>query len=185
MNRKLLLVTTLILMSVAFIFANGDGEEEAMAIEVMDGYKSADVEEAGVNVQWMIDGDHLHIQMTAMTTGWIAIGFEPSRQMKDANIIIGYVEDGKVFLRDDSGTANTRHGADTENGGTDDLSDVEGSESDGVTTLSFAIPLDSGDALDKALSAGGSYKMIAAAGPDGKDDFGTYHAKRGSVQIEL
>ena len=57
MNRKLLLVTTLILMSVAFIFANGDGEEEAMAIEVMDGYKSADVEEAGVNVQWMIDGD--------------------------------------------------------------------------------------------------------------------------------
>ena len=185
MVRKYLLVVALILMSTAVIFANGNGEEEAMAIEVMDGYKSADVDEAGVNVQWMIEGDQLHIQMSAMTTGWIAVGFEPSRQMKDANIIIGYVEDGEVFLRDDWGVANTRHGADAENGGTDDLSDIAGSEADGVTTISFVIPLDSGDATDKALAAGGSYKMIAAAGPDGKDDFGTYHAKRGSTQIEL
>ncbi|MCK4516427.1 MAG: hypothetical protein KAU31_14290 [Spirochaetaceae bacterium] len=62
-------------------------------------------------------GAFLVLLMSAVTTGWIAAGFDPSRQMADANIIIGYVADGEVFLRDDFGTGNVRHGADVDNGG--------------------------------------------------------------------
>jgi hypothetical protein len=133
----------------------------------------------------MVEDDNLHVQLTTESTGWVAVGFEPSRQMKDANIIIGYVADGEVVLRDDYGVANTRHDAGTNIGGEDNLSDVEGSEVDGVTTIRFTIPLDSGDEFDKVLSAGTTYKMIASRGPDGADNFWAYHGDRGSVEITL
>lgn len=188
--RRSLGVFLVLLMSTAAVFGGGEGESNdsdsgavASTIDTMDGYSSASA--AGVNVQWKVDGNMISVQVSAATTGWIAVGFDPSRQMADANIIIGYVADGEVFLRDDFGTGNMRHGADVDNGGTDNLSDVAGTEADGATTISFTIPLDSGDALDKPLVPGSSYKFIVAHGPDGTDDFGTYHGSRGSFEIDL
>jgi hypothetical protein len=182
------IVFILLLAVAAFAFAGGEDEvpagptSEPQAM-MMEGFKSA--EGAGVTVQWMVEGDMLTVVMSAPTTGWVAVGFDPSRQMADANIIIGYVEDGEVFLSDEYGIGNVRHGADVDNGGVDNLSGVEGSEADGATTLKFTIPLDSGDSTDKPLVAGNTYKIILAHGPNGADDFGTYHGSRGSVEVEL
>ena len=106
--------------------------------------------------------------------------------MGGANILIGYVADGQAFLRDDFGIGQVKHGPDTGQGGSADFSDLEGEERDGVTVLRFTIPLDSGDANDKKLQEGESYKVIYAYGPNGKDDFGTYHTKsRGSFELAL
>lgn len=106
--------------------------------------------------------------------------------MQDANILIGYVADGKAYVRDDYGVGKVMHGPDTENGGTEDVTDISGNETDGVTKLAFSIPLDSGDSKDKPLSAGSTYKVIVAHGPNGKDGFGEYHtSNRGSVEITL
>ena len=153
--------------------------------DTMEGYSSASV--AGVTLQWKVDGEKISVQVSAPTTGWIAVGFDPSKQKADASIIIGYVVDGEVFLRDDFGISNTQHGADVDNGGTDDLSNVEGGEVDGVTTISFTMPLDTGDALDRPLVPGSSYTVLMAYGSDRADNFATYHGRgnRGSVMIEL
>ncbi len=153
--------------------------------DTMEGYSSASV--AGVTLQWKADGDEISVQVSAPTTGWVAVGFDPSKQKADASIIIGYVAEGEVFLRDDFGISNTRHGADVDNGGVDNLSNVAGSEIDGVTTISFTMPLDSGDALDKPLVPGSTSEVLMAHGPDGADNFATYHGRgnRGSVMIEL
>jgi DOMON domain-containing protein len=188
--KRLIVALTVLVLSAAGVFAGGEGESKessmgsAMSeVEMMEGYSSAAA--AGVTVQWKIDGSNLSVQMSAATTGWIAVGFDPSRQMADANIIIGYVSDGTVFLRDDFGTGNVRHGADVENGGTDNLTAVEGEESNGMTAISFTIPLDSGDSMDKPLAAGSTYKVIVAHGPNDADDFGTYHGSRGSFEAKL
>ena len=90
-----------------------------------------------------------------------------------------------ALARDDFGVANTRHDADTNNGGVSNLSNVEGEEVDGVTTIRFTIPLDSGDELDRVLTPGNKHKMLAAHGLNGADDFGTYHGERGSAEITL
>jgi len=148
-----------------------------------DGFSSGSA--AGVTVQWKIEGEMINIRISAKTTGWVAVGFDPSRMMRDANIIIGYVSDGQVFLSDDYGTGNTQHGPDVKNGGTNNLSNIQGEEVDGVTTLSFTMPLDSGDSLDKVLAAGEQHKIIVAHGPNGADNFGTYHASRGSFEATL
>lgn len=181
--RKLLWIVMVALIA-GIAFGNG-GSEETPVVEVEDlaGFESVTV--SGVTFQWQIDGENLNVQMSAPTTGWVSVGFDPSAQMADANIIIGYVEDGEVFLRDDFGVGRVRHGADVDNGGVSNLSNVEGEEAGDVTTIRFTIPLDSGDALDTPLSAGGTHKMIFAHGPNNADDFGTYHSTRGSADVEL
>ena len=67
-----------------------------------------------------------------------------------------------------------------------DQLDLEGNETDGITRIRFTIPLDSGDAFDKVLEQGRTYKVIYSYGPNGKDDFGSYHTQnRGSFEITL
>lgn len=181
MKRRLSLALLIAFAAVA-VFANGEGEA-APEVPQLEGFSSATA--AGVNVQWMVEGDTITVQASAGTTGWVAVGFDPSQQMADANIIIGYVEDGELFISDDFGVSRISHAHDTENGGSDDIVDAEGDERDGVTTIRFTIPLDSGDAMDKPLEVGSTYKVIVAYGPDDADDFGTYHATRGSFEMEL
>lgn len=129
--------------------------------------------------------DSLLISISAPTTGWVSVGFEPSRVMKDADIYIGYVQDGEVFLRDDFGTGNTSHAPDTSLGGESSFTGLSGTEADGVTSITFTIPRNSGDSFDKVLAAGGSYKVLLGYGPDGSDDYTTYHRWVKSVDLTL
>lgn len=136
-------------------------------------------------LRWRVEGEDLHIVLRHPTTGWLAVGFDPTRMMKDANMILGYVSGGEVFLSDEYGTGNTAHRPDTEIGGTNDILYAEGSEGAGGTELRFAIPLDSGDSADRPLVPGNGYRVLLAHGPAGADDFRTYHGGRAAVEIQL
>jgi hypothetical protein len=105
--------------------------------------------------------------------------------MQDANIIIGYVTNGSLNITDQYGTATTDHQLDTEIGGSNDIADASGSESNGRTELRFRIPLDSGDDADKPLTPGETYTVLLAHGPEDADDTTTYHQGRTSVEIEI
>ena len=142
-----------------------------------------EVEAGDFVFQWEINGENIDIILSAPTTGWIAVGFDPSRMMKDADILIGYVDNNEVFIRDDFGSGYTKHKADTDLGGTDDITINGGSEIDGKTILEFSIPLHSGDLNDRILEQGKEYKLIFAYGK--KDDFTSYHKTRTSLMITL
>ncbi len=166
----------------------GNGEETNAGVlsSPLEGYSRVTDENLLFDFQWKIDGDKLNIQLTAPTTGWVSVGFDATKMMADANILIGYVSNGTVFLRDDFGDGQFKHSPDTKLGGKEHYSDLKGEEIDGTTRIRFTIPLDSGDAFDKPLKQGGTYKVIYAYGPNGKDDFGSYHAQeRGSFEITL
>ena len=68
-----------------------------------DGYWSVSAE--SITLQWKVGGSRLNVRVRAKTTGWVAVGFDATRKMKDANIIIGYVKGDSVFFRDDFGAA--------------------------------------------------------------------------------
>ena len=131
------------------------------------------------------DGTVLIVSVSAPTTGWVAVGFDPSAAMKDANIVIGYVADGQVFLRDDWGSGHTSHEPDTEMGGEDDITAASGEEAGGVTSITFTIPLDSGSPGDKALVPGTTYDVLVAYGPDSADDFEGFHSWAEIIEIEF
>lgn len=136
-------------------------------------------------LEWRVVGQELEIRFSAQTTGWVAIGFKPSRMMRDANIIIGYVSGTTVTVEDHFGNRNTSHTQDVRLGGSRDLRVIAGTESGGRTTLHVAIPLNSGDPNDQAMAAGEQLRVIYAWGRDGADNTSAYHAGRGSAEIRL
>lgn len=157
----------------------------AATIVVAQAPSDASTRIAGVDVHVQRAGELLQVSVVAPSTGWVAVGFDPSRGMAGANMIIGYVDGDTVMIRDDFGVSPFSHVADERRGGTSDITDVTGHEQNGRTTLTFSIPLDSGDALDKPLDPGQEYRILAAYGPDGADDFTTYHADRGTGRLQI
>ncbi len=134
---------------------------------------------------WRIVGTNLEVIMEQTTTGWIAVGFEPSRVMKDANIIIGYVAGEQVVAEDHFGHRLTAHRPDTDQGGTNDVTVISGAEDDGTTRIRFRIPLDSGDDADQPLVRGTSVTVIYAWGRDRSDNTTSLHSGRGSMTVTL
>jgi hypothetical protein len=141
------------------------------------------VEHQGFTLTWRVDGENLEVAVEAPTKGWVAVGFEPSSMMKDADYIIGYVTENEVFIRDDFGVGTASHKADTELGGSDDVSILGGSETNGNTSIQFSIPLQSGDEYDKVLEPGATYVVLLAYG--NVDNVDSIHRKHAKIDITL
>lgn len=133
---------------------------------------------------WSVEGDQLAIKLTAPTKGWVAVGFNPSKKMKDANIIIGYVKKGKVKILDHFGTAATQHKSDKKIGGANNVTVVGGSEEGNITTIEFSIPLNSGDKKDGAIDPKADSTVILAYGTD-RDSFKMKHKYNTTVVVNL
>ncbi len=141
------------------------------------------VDSGDFHLEWMVDGDNLNVKVSTETEGWVAVGFNPSKKMKDANIIIGFVENGTVTIEDHFGNGQISHRSDIALGGSDDVSNKAGTEVNGVTELSFTIPMDSGEQDDRALMEGETYKVIFAS--NRKDKITAKHNRRSSAMITL
>jgi hypothetical protein len=113
---------------------------------------------------YAIDGANLHGTVSVKTAGWIAVGFNPRSVMLGANIIIGTIQDGKPLLSDDFGDEMFSHKPDTLLGGAYNITDGSVKQDSGVTTMSFTIPLDSGDPRDGKLVPGEKVKLIFSTG---------------------
>lgn len=179
--KKVFLFILISSMVASFLSANGSQEANPQTVE--GGFKSVEAEE--MEFKWRIADGRLEVELSAMSTGWLAVGFDPSRVMKDANIIIGYVEGGEVTVSDQFGSGAFSHTADTELGGTNDIIEADGREEDGRTAISFSIPLDSGDEYDTVLAAGQTHTILVACGPDGSDNFSKKHMYRAKLELQL
>ena len=130
-----------------------------------------------------IDGDKVRMALKAKTNGYVAIGFEPSQRMQDADIILGFVKDGKATIADMYSTGPTGpHPPDEQQGGKNDVSVFGGSNKDGVTIIVFERKLDTGDAKDKVIKAGDN-KIIWAISEEAA--FSGKHPKRGGGVLKL
>lgn len=138
----------------------------------------------GVTFAWKVDGDTLHAKISAKTKGWVAVGFNPVKQMQGGNYILGYVKGDKVEVTDHFGNKSVNHSADEKLGGTSDVTLVGGSEKGGTTTIEFTIPMDSGDEYDSVLSADGDTVVVLAYGPP-RDSFKARHRKQAKKTVNL
>ncbi|WP_163340668.1 DOMON domain-containing protein [Desulfopila sp. IMCC35008] len=148
----------------------------------VDYQHSLDIEK--MNFSWSVNGDKLDVKLSAPTTGWVAVGFNPSKKMKDADIIIGYVKKGKVTIKDEFGSAPTQHKSDEKIGGTSNVTVVGGSEENGVTTIEFSIPLNSGDTKDSVIDPAADTVIIVGYGTE-RDSFKVKHVFRDTLTVNL
>lgn len=133
---------------------------------------------------WKVDGEKLHVKLSAETEGWVGVGFNPSSQMKDANFVLGYVKDGEVKLTDEFGTSDLGHDTDTKLGGTEDVEVLGGTEDKGMTTIEFALPLKSADTNDGAIKVDGDTLVLLAYG-SGRKSLKSKHKYRAAFTVNL
>jgi hypothetical protein len=182
MEKKTGVVPLLALLTVLVLGCGSEASGDEV-VQTGEGISSATIED--FQLEWAVENDTVTVTATAPTTGWIAVGFDPSAAMKDANIIIGYVNGNELFISDDFGDGHISHSPDTELGGTSNVTGISGTEQNGTTSISFSIPMDSEDPHDTALIQGSTHKVIVAYGPDGADDFQGYHAWAETIELEL
>jgi hypothetical protein len=132
---------------------------------------------------YKIEGPNLVAKVSCKTQGWIAVGFNPKNVMQGANLIMGSVVDGKALLSDEFGTDMYSHKPDTAIGGKNNIISGDCTQANGVTTLSFAIPLDSGDPKDTKLVPGSKVKLIFATGAT--NDIRKKHNNDATTTIKL
>jgi hypothetical protein len=83
--------------------------------------------------------------------------------MKDADIIMGYVEKGKAKVLDENCTGNYGpHLNDTELGGTYDIIESGGEENGNWTVIEFKRKMNTRDKFDKAFISGQRVSIIWA-----------------------
>lgn len=142
------------------------------------------IQVADMVFQWSVKNDKLTISLAAETEGWVAVGFNPSEAMKDANFILGYVKNGTVTMADHFGVTHHQHKSDEKLGGKNNITDVSGNEKKGVTTIVFTIPLKSGDENDPEISPDGETTVLLAYS-SGRDSFRTRHKFRTTLKVNL
>jgi len=138
----------------------------------------------GITLYWHNDSVYLYIGFKSQASGWTAIGFNPERLMKDANIILFTIVNENTIARDDFGTSNFTHSSDEELGGNFDITEYAGMKENNTTTVEFVMPLDSGDKYDRVLEPNVSYSLILAVNLT-NTDFSSKHSKRSSTIIKL
>lgn len=119
---------------------------------------------------WSVEGENLTIKISAPTTGWVGIGFNATDQMKNANIILGLVKDGKVEISNEYGNQPTMHTANTKRGGKDNVTVIGGNETGNTTSLEFSIPLKGGNPDESVIDPKADTAVILAYGPDRKSN---------------
>ena len=136
------------------------------------GFKEA---KAGtMSFQWKVEGKSLDVKVRAKSDGWVGIGFNASKAMKDATFIIGAEKDGKVKVENHFGTSERAHTAFKDLGCKDIITNTAAKRDGDFTEISFTMPIDANDkcvkpiAIDKdikVLLAHGSRKVFTAGHP--------------------
>ena len=139
---------------------------------------------AGVDVYWTNDAYRLRMGLVSPGTGYVAIGFDPDRQMEGANFIIGAMHEGVLTIRDDYGHELLAHMEDTARGGEDNIIAADGNQWPDQTVIEFIIPLDSGDPMDKPLLPGHQYTVLVSY-HSMFDNLSGQHTRRGSGTLQL
>ena len=104
MKRKLI-VLSVITVFVVLYATNfyGHGKDGKYEIREGVGYYKNNSGRFEMKISYDASGKAYIIDMTAKAKGWIAVGFGRTKVMKDAEIFLGYVKDGKGYLSHEYG----------------------------------------------------------------------------------
>jgi hypothetical protein len=141
------------------------------------------VEAGEVTVAWTLDGDLIHMELSAKTAGWVSIGIDPEDAMGGADIIIGAVRNDKVRIEDHFADRKRGHSPDEKLGGENHVMNPAGIEKDGITTISFTRSVAAAEEWDKPFNTSGKTRVMVAHGS--RDSFVASHQYRAVFDIDF
>lgn len=134
--------------------------------------------------QWSLEPELIHIKLAAKTTGWVGVGFNPSQAMKDADFVIGYVKNGQANVKEQIGSGLNSHMEKVKSGGKDNVTNISGKEENGMTEITFTLPLKSGDKFNTMIDPNGETTVLLAYGA-GMKSFLIKHQYRTALKVNL
>jgi len=163
-------------------FANTNGEIPSNDGNVLSNeYKFSQSFSNGLfQLYWTVNDSTIYVGMVGQTSGWIAVGFDPTSAMLDADIIYGWVDNEGIVTIYDAYSLNSfgaNHPPDVDIGGSYDILMFNGSEESGATTIEFSRLLTTEDEYDNDIPPSGTIDIIWAVGSS--DDFTSKHIKAG------
>lgn len=134
---------------------------------------------------WEFEGNRVFMAIVAKTPGWVAIGFNPSTVMANADMVFGIVgNQGNAQTSDEwSSGIFGPHAPDVNQGGKSDILSFAGTRTGDTVVFEFSRLLDTGDKFDKAIPISGRFKIIWAYGPSLQ--LSAKHTKAGSATIQM
>jgi len=136
-------------------------------------------------LHYKIDSTYIYFGIEVKSLGWSAIGFEPDKGMKNADIILIFIENDSLKVLDSYSTGiYGPHRSDKELGGQDNILDVGGRVDSTGYVVEFKRMLNSKDKFDKPLIKGKELTLIYAMAKSHniKKKHDLY---RGSIKIKL
>lgn len=130
----------------------------------------------GFELLWEHQGDQVRFSLTAPTTGWVAVGFTETGDLMDSNLIQGRVKGDDVFVQDQFITGFGEHPPVEALAVPSRISNIDGEEVGGKTTISFSMTKDKMDKLHYDLSEGKEINVWLAWSVS--DDFDHHSRKR-------
>jgi len=132
----------------------------------------------------------LDIGIAAPTTGWIGVGFTngSSHVMRNSDMILGRVHEGVGSVEDYYSIDITPpiRDVDRSPAGKESITNTRIIQENGVTTMHFRKPIDSGDSWDLPLQAdNGRVRIAYAFQPQGRTTLEYHGAMRGHREIQL
>ncbi len=171
----------LFVASVPAVFAvNVDG-----SISSGEYSKQAVFDKGNFQLLWEFEGDKVFMAIVAKTQGWVAIGFNPSTVMANADMVLGLVKDQNNVQAIDEWSSGIfgPHSPDVDQGGTSDILSFAGTRTGDTVVFEFSRLLNTGDKFDKVIPTSGKFKIIWAYGPS--LDMTAKHKKAGSATIQM
>ncbi|MFA6366096.1 MAG: DOMON domain-containing protein [Candidatus Hydrogenedentales bacterium] len=134
---------------------------------------------------WKIQGDAIFMAIDAKAAGWVAIGFEPTNIMANADMIFGIVDkSGRLQSIDARSTGMFGpHPPDLNQGGQDSILAAAAGRSQDRVVFEFSRKLNTSDKLDNVIPAKGSIKIIWAYSSGLQ--FTANHSKAGKATLVM
>ncbi len=136
-----------------------------------------------MTVSWKHEGNRVFFEMTAPTTGWVAIGFNPDEGITATYLLMGRVVNGEAELVEHYTLAPGNYKDIESLGDKVAVANVSGEESGNTSTIRFSLPVKTDGKYQKSLTTELKYTMLMAFSRD--DDFQHHSMMRTSTSIKL
>lgn len=137
----------------------------------------------GMQVSWEFQQDRICFIMSAPTDGWVTIGFNETKNMTGAYLLMGRVKNAKSEVVEHFTISPGYYVTVDSLGGAAQIADVSGTQKGKNTLLRFSLPVEAKSKYQKNLSEGEKYIMILAYSRD--DDYQHHSIMRTSIRVEL
>lgn len=117
-----------------------------------------------IDFNWRVAAGKINIKLLAPADGWVGVGFNATKIMKEGRFYLGYVENGKVTISEEYGTGISQHTNITSLGGARTVSSPEGGITNKKAEITFAIPLNAKDRFGTPIEPDGETVLMLAYG---------------------